>query len=177
MKIIEQFDKNNYENCETKYFRRAVRAIIIKDSKIALIKSIKYGEYKFPGGGIEDGESEFDALIRETNEETGLNIIKETIKPYGMCIEKRKSTFNDKELFHMESYYYTCNVTTDISKTNLDDYEVEYGYHLCFVTIDEAIENNKKALSRFQTQASWIERELKVLMDLRYNDVNNQTNN
>ncbi|MDI6452160.1 NUDIX hydrolase [Peloplasma aerotolerans] len=170
MRIIEQFDKKNYEMNETTYFRRAVRSIIFKDNLIALVKSIKYGEYKFPGGGIEDGESEIDALIRETTEETGLNIIKESVKPYGMYIEKRKSTFNDKEVFHMESKYYTCNVSSDISKTKLDDYEVEYGYHLCFVTLEEAIENNKQALSHFQDQATWIERELKVLIDLKENN-------
>ena len=31
-----------------------------------MIHSLKYDYYKFPGGGIEDGESNEEALIRET---------------------------------------------------------------------------------------------------------------
>lgn len=167
MRIIEDFDKKDYEQCKTEYFRKAVRAIIFKDQKIALIKSIKFGEYKFPGGGIEHGEEKIDTLIRETKEESGLHIIRETIQPYGICLEKRKSIFRPDEIFKMESYYYTCEVSDEMSETNLDDYEIEYGYHLCFVTLDEAIKENKKALNLYSHQATWIERELRVLEELK----------
>lgn len=168
MRLIEDFDKKNYEECKKLFYRKAVRAIIIKDNKLALIRSDKFGEYKFPGGGAEDGESDIDTLIRETREESGLNIIKESVKPYGMMMEKRKSVFEPEYIFQMESYYYLCDVSDQLSETNLDQYEVEYGYKLQFISLDEAIVNNQNALVHQET-ATWIERELCVLKDIKNN--------
>ncbi|MBU1142039.1 MAG: NUDIX domain-containing protein [Firmicutes bacterium] len=168
MRLIEDFDKKNYDECEKLFHRKAVRAIIIKDGKLAMIRSEKFGEYKFPGGGTEDGESDIDTLIRETREESGLNIIKESVEPYGMMMEKRKSVFDPEFIFQMESYYYLCEVTEELSETNLDDYEVEYGYKLHYISIDEAIRNNENAFVHKET-ATWIERELCVLKDIKNN--------
>ena len=39
-----------------------------------MVHSKIYNYYKFPGGGIDDGETKIDALIRETKEDTGLTI-------------------------------------------------------------------------------------------------------
>lgn len=168
MRLIEDFDKKNYEDCTKLFHRKAVRAIIIKENKLALIKSDRFGEYKFPGGGKEDHESDIDTLIRETKEESGLKIILDSVKPYGMMKEKRKSVFDLESIFQMESYYYLCDAEDDISETNQDLYELEYGYKLHFIPIDEAIANNEKALIH-QEQATWIERELCVLKDIKNN--------
>lgn len=53
-----------------------VRAIIIKDAKILLIKRIKQDEtyWVLPGGGIEGKENNEQALKRECLEELGLDI-------------------------------------------------------------------------------------------------------
>jgi len=53
-----------------------VRAIIISQNKIFLIKRIKPNEtyWVFPGGGVEQGETRQDALTREIKEELGLDI-------------------------------------------------------------------------------------------------------
>ena len=63
MRVIENFDSNNYETCTGYFHRVAIRAVILKDRKLALIKSEKYGEVKFPGGRKEDSESDIDTLI------------------------------------------------------------------------------------------------------------------
>lgn len=166
MRILEDFDKHDYENLSEVFYRKAVRAIIIKQGKIAMIQGKKYEEYKFPGGGVENGESEVLALIRETKEETGLTIIPNSIQPYGKMHEKRRSIFNPNQIFDMYSTYYLCQVEDGIEETNLDDYEIEYGYELSFVTIDEAIKNNELAIKN-QPIATWIERELYVLRRLK----------
>jgi len=53
-----------------------VRAIIVRDGKIILIKRTKSDStyWVFPGGGVEAGETKQQALIREVKEELGLDI-------------------------------------------------------------------------------------------------------
>ncbi len=53
-----------------------VRAIIIKDNKIILIKRVRPNEtyWVFPGGGVDSGETKENALAREIKEELGLDI-------------------------------------------------------------------------------------------------------
>ena len=53
-------------------FRPSVYAIIFKDDEILLSK--QWDGYDFPGGGIKLGEDIEQALIRETKEETGVEI-------------------------------------------------------------------------------------------------------
>ena len=75
MRLLFEMDKKDYGNCTHTFSRDSARSIIIKNGKIAMIHSLKYDYYKFPGGGIESGESAADALIREIAEEAGLTVI------------------------------------------------------------------------------------------------------
>ncbi len=47
--------------------------VIIKDEKVLLVK--QWDGYGFPGGGVELGEDMHEALVREIQEETGLQVI------------------------------------------------------------------------------------------------------
>ena len=93
MKLLFEIDKKNYDNDGKAFIRPSARAIIIKDNKIYMVHSLLYDYYKFPGGGIEHDESNIDALIRETKEEAGLMVIKDSIKEYGYVHRKHKSIF------------------------------------------------------------------------------------
>lgn len=55
---------------------QAVRAIIIKDNQLLVMKRNKFGQeyYTLVGGGIDLGEDAETALRRELREETGLNV-------------------------------------------------------------------------------------------------------
>lgn len=66
--MIEIFCKENLNLNGKIYYREAVRGIIMKGSEILLIYSEKNGDYKLPGGGIEEGETHKQALIREVQE-------------------------------------------------------------------------------------------------------------
>ena len=65
METLIVMNSNNYDDSMPRFYREAVRAIILTNKKIALVKSEKEGYYKFPGGGIENGETHQQTLIRE----------------------------------------------------------------------------------------------------------------
>ncbi|NLL40203.1 MAG: NUDIX domain-containing protein [Clostridiales bacterium] len=77
MEII--IDYKNYTSFYTCSKRKAARAIISRGNKYLLI--YKYGGLQFPGG-IENGEKPEEALVREVMEETGLHVLKDSIKKY-----------------------------------------------------------------------------------------------
>lgn len=92
-----------------KFFKKA-RAIVIKDKKILLIRvDYKSGHvhYLLPGGGVDDGETIKQAIIRETLEE--YNAVATPIKYMG------KQYYNvdlerdgEKFVSHRVEYYYLC---------------------------------------------------------------------
>lgn len=52
-------------------------AIIVRDGRVLMVRRrVKEGElmWQFPAGGIEEGESPEEAAVRETAEETGLEV-------------------------------------------------------------------------------------------------------
>ena len=51
-------------------------AIIVQKNQVALVKRVRGGKtyYVFPGGGVEEGETPEDAVVREIKEELGLDI-------------------------------------------------------------------------------------------------------
>lgn len=165
MKILKIFDSQNYESSWAKFKRDSVRAIIFHDDKLAMIKSDKFSEYKFLGGGIEPDEAHLDALAREVKEEGGLDIILSSVKEYGKTINRRKGQGHN-EIFEQESFYYFCDVNENKTDAKLDDgYETEYGYKLVYVTLTQAIEQNAKLLN--MPEMPWVERELFVLRQLQ----------
>lgn len=83
MELLFEIDTKDYDITGKTFIRPSVRSIVIHENKVAMVHSIKYNYYKFPGGGIEAGESHADALIRETLEETGLIIVSTSIREYG----------------------------------------------------------------------------------------------
>lgn len=55
-------------------FRIAVSALIFDDERILLALRRDIGWWNLPGGGMEIGETADEALCREVNEETGLEV-------------------------------------------------------------------------------------------------------
>lgn len=158
MRQLALLDKNNYDENWPVVERVAVRAIIYKDGKVALLYGDKFGDYKLPGGGVEKGEALFDALAREVREETGLKVIRNTIEEYGETLELRRGRFGD-EIYRHRSLYYLCDVGEEREEPSPEPYEINFGYSLAYKTPDEIIENNRAIAE----PPSWTERDTLVL--------------
>jgi len=82
MNIINQFlceSADGDTSVEKNGRRQSVKVFIVNDSKKILFLRIQNGcggegKWDLPGGGIEENESEQDAVIREIDEETSLKI-------------------------------------------------------------------------------------------------------
>ena len=143
MRLLFEMDKKDYGECTRSFTRDSARSIIIRNGKIAMIHSLKYDYYKFPGGGIEPGESNVDALIRETAEEAGLTVIPDSIREYGYVHRIQKSTVEMDEYFIQNNYYYLCDVEEGVNPQKLDDYESDEHFTLEYVMPESAIRSNR----------------------------------
>ena len=124
----ELFDliKNNYDPDGQRYERPSVRGIIISSGKIAVVHSMKYDYYKFPGGGIDDGEDHIATLIREVKEEAGLDVIPSSVREYGHVLRMEKG--HPEDIFVQHNYYYLCDTQNTSGEQVLDDYEAEENF-------------------------------------------------
>ncbi|TMU88381.1 NUDIX domain-containing protein [Bacillus sp. BHET2] len=146
-------------------YRTAVKAVIFQNHKILLMHSNR-GDFKFPGGGVEEGETLHAALIREIAEETGYVhcVVNE---PLGIVTQRHMDLFNEESLFEMTSHYFRCELT-DSEKVpqQLEGYESELEMVPKWVTLDEAINGNESLKDQFDNNR-WIERENYVLRELK----------
>lgn len=95
---------------------------VIYDNKVLLGHSTgrgKYHSYGISKGGIEEGESNLDAAIRETEEEFGIKVPKKLINKdeYTFVVTSRKYKYNKVV------YYYIMEIE-DLSQIGLKDLEI-----------------------------------------------------
>lgn len=159
MELLFQLDSKDYDESIEVVYRPSARGIVIKNGKVAMIHSAMYDYYKFPGGGIEEGESPIEAMIREVKEESGLTVIPESIREFGNV--HRRSKNQRGGLFIQDNFYYICSCIEAPGETNLDDYESEEGFTLEFVKPEAAIEKNRNG--NYDLMPLMLEREARVL--------------
>ncbi|MGD6964438.1 NUDIX hydrolase [Fictibacillus phosphorivorans] len=160
----EWFGQSNIDENKTKInHREAVRAIIIEDNQILMVHS-NLGDFKFPGGGVEDHESHAEGLIREVAEETGFfSIVGDKM---GVVIERHLDDYDEEAIFQMTSHYYLCELMGEEVVQQLDDYEFEQEYTPKWVDLDEAIKQNQGIINQCEENV-WIHRENFVLKELK----------
>ena len=162
MKLLFTLDGKNYDESIEVVYRPSARGIVIRGGKVAMIHSKKYDYYKFPGGGIEEGESPLDAMMREVREEGGLVVLPETVREFGNV--HRRSITARGGLFIQDNYYFTCSCDENIREQILDDYESDEGFTLEFVAPEVAIVKNRAA--DYGKMPFMLERESRVLQML-----------
>ena len=160
MRLLFEIDTKDYDPNGRAFVRPSVRGIIIRDGRIAMVHSLKYDYYKFPGGGIEDGESLEQALIREVAEEAGLQVIPQSIREYGLVHRVQKG--DQEDIFIQDNYYFLCDTEAEVRPQHLDGYEAEERFTLEFTDPRHAIHTNRSA-DHGPKDPIMVEREAKVL--------------
>lgn len=162
MRLLFEMDKKDHGQCTHSFVRNSARSIIIKGKRVAMVHSLKYDYYKFPGGGIESGEDPVNAMIRETREEAGLVVLPDTVREYGYVHRINRSDMDETERFIQNNYYYLCKASDALVPQKLDDYEAEETFSLEFVDPNTAIMKNRHVLHSPHNPMMF-EREARVL--------------
>lgn len=140
LRLLFEIDLQDYAGCTRTFTRNSARSIILSGGRVAMVHSLKYDYYKFPGGGIEAGESLAEALCREVREESGMMVDPDSIREFGLV--HRRSREDDGGVFIQDNYYYLCDADENVGQ-ELDEYEAEEGFTPEWVTPAHAIETNR----------------------------------
>lgn len=170
MKQLFTIDLKNYSDDWQPSRRDSARAIIhVGEDKLALVYATKLGYYKFPGGGIHEGEDKIAALAREVQEEVGLVLVAESVREFGVASRYQKSGLAENTIFVQDNFYYECDVERDeqgnlkIISQKLDAYEDEAGFELRIVSIKEAALANRRYSDTDDFNIVMIARDARVL--------------
>lgn len=107
-------------------YRKAVFVVVysIKDKEIkylVLKRKYHWRGWEFPKGGVDKGESDKQAAIREAGEETGLKIL--SVRNMGFKGEyKYKKSFSDRPFFTGQTFSLYA-VESKIGKVSIDKKE------------------------------------------------------
>ena len=168
MKILTEIHRSAGINIHGRTIQRtAVRGVILRGSELLMIYSATVGDYKFPGGGVDEGESHEHALRREVQEECGMSL-KQVGDEIGAVLEYNLPKEQEYDVFKMTSHYYHCEVQGGFGIQKLDDYERELGFVPVWIAINKAIRENKPLLSS-PNSPEWLRREIFVLEYLKQN--------
>ncbi len=164
--FIEVFCDPNLKLDGRTITRQAVRAIIPDGRRLLMVHARVSGEYKFPGGGVNDGETHAAALAREIREEVGA-VMSGKPRLFGQAVEYIPPDEADFDLFKMTSTYYRCEVEDRLGAQKLDDYEAELGFWPAWVDVAEALRVNRALLEAGgDLLQRWTAREAAVLEEV-----------
>jgi len=152
---ILSLDKNTF-------VRNAARAIVLKGDMILMLYTARYHDYTLPGGGVDENETILAGLIRELQEETGAQNIRD-IEDFGLYEEFRPWDKDGYEIMQMRSYCYVCNIDSKLGATKYEDYEVKNGMKPVWLNIYDAIQHNQLTMLNNAKKGLSIERETFLL--------------
>lgn len=145
--------------------RTAVRGALFRDDELLLLGS-RHGDYKFPGGGVEPGESPSEALEREFREECGLTDVEVGLS-FGSTVEYLRASEPEYKIFKMTSHYFFCSSSANLGEQQLEGYETELELVPRWVTVADALRANLQVQESGIGVMRWLARETKVLQHLQ----------
>ena len=144
------------------FTRLATRSIALHGDEILLLYTERYEDYSLPGGGLDADENQIEGMVRELEEETGAQSIK-NIKAFGAYEEYRPWYKEDFDVQHMISYCYTCEVNKELGTSKMESYEIKNGMKPVWINIHEAIEHNNTTMANSSKKGLSIQRETFLL--------------
>lgn len=127
MKEIEISGANRFETF-TKT-RAGCRAVVVRDEMILLSRETVSDWWLVPGGGMEEGETPEECVIREVGEETGL-----IVRPLRQFL----TLYEYYEEYRYISHYFICEVTGS-GHMHLTDAEKQRGLEPRWIPLQEAV--------------------------------------
>ena len=97
---------------KTRFVKRTAVRGVIYDKDCLLMVQTKLGDYRFPGGGVQENETHEQALLREIAEETGYVDVT-VCSCMGTAFEQNIDWYEGDAYFQMCSYYYICRLNSD----------------------------------------------------------------
>ena len=98
-------------------YEKACGTIVINDGKVLVIKQ-KQGFWGFPKGHMEQGESEIQTAIRETKEETNLDVIIENKTRFCLNYIIEDENINKEVVYYIAKVDGKINIKPQIEEVN-----------------------------------------------------------
>ncbi|WP_405058010.1 NUDIX domain-containing protein [Kribbella sp. NBC_01505] len=138
-----------------------MRGVLFDGPRLLLLSS-RHGDFKFPGGGVEAGESFTEALVREFQEECGYGDVVVGAE-LGTTREEVAAEEAAYDVFGMTSYYFACTGGAALGAQQLEGYEADLQLVPQWVTMAEALAANRAVLASGVGVMRWLVRETAVL--------------
>ena len=137
--------------------REGCRALILKDNKVLLSWEERKDVYMSPGGGVEEGETLEDCVVRELSEEAGykVKVIKPLFKVNEYCFETL-----------WINNYFLCEIEGECER-HLTESEIYNRVKPVWVNLEKAIKIFGEYESKTVDHASLYLREYTVLNKLK----------
>lgn len=145
--------------------RHAARGIVVRGESILLLYTERYHDYTLPGGGVDEGEDEVACLIRELEEETGAQGVR-NVKAFTRYDEYRPWHKPGADIIHIISHCYVCDIDDELGATALESHEVSNGMRPVWMNIYEAIAHNEEVMAHSDKKGLSIERETFLLKEI-----------
>ncbi len=128
MKTLEILGANRFET----YTKTRVgsRAIIVQEGNILLTHELNSGWWLIPGGGIEEGETPQECVIREVEEETGV-----IVRP----LKQFLTIYEYYEEYRYTGHFFVCEITGK-GQIRLTDVEKQRGVQPEWIPLQKAME-------------------------------------
>lgn len=99
-----------------------VRAFIVKDNKLLLVKERSDNLWTLPGGWIDVNESPSESVIREVREETGLNVRVTRL----LALWDKLKHDHPPQWPHTYKVFFLCEIISGEMKDNLEISEINF---------------------------------------------------